>query len=144
MKTLTETADCRGNVLLSGSKSEHKSFRFEVERMNEKQKDTVEKFAAHIKHTNPNAIGVAYLVLGCGCIQGGPFDHNGDQSGPVEHFLTQSNGDSIKICQECMKDGGPPERVTESLMLFFEPESLTNNQREWLCNKIFCEVPPGD
>jgi hypothetical protein len=110
--------------------------------MNETQQNTVEKFAGHIKHTNPKAIGVAYLVLGCGCLQGGPFDENGDQAGPIEHFLTQSNGDSIKICQECMKDGGPPERVTESLLLFFEPESLTNNQREWLCNKVFCEAPP--
>ncbi len=111
--------------------------------MNEKQQNTVEKFAAHIKHTNPKAIGVAYLVLGCGCVQSGPFDENGDQAGPIEHFLTQSDGGSIKICPECMKDGGPPERVTESLLLFFDPESLTNNQREWLCNKIFSETRPG-
>lgn len=119
------------------------SFRFEVNRMNESQKNTIEKFAAHIKHTNSDAIGVAYLVLGCGCIQGGPFDKHGDQAGPVEHFLTQTDGGSIKICPECMKDGGPSERVVESLMLFFDPEGLTDNQREWLCNKIFCETHPG-
>ena len=112
--------------------------------MNERQQDTVQKFAAHVKHTNPKAIGVAYLVLGCGCIQGGPFDENGDQAGAIEHFLVHGNGDSIKICPECMKDGGPPERVSESALLFFEPGTLTNTQKEWICNKIFCESPPGN
>jgi hypothetical protein len=112
--------------------------------MNEKQHRTVENFAKHIKHTNPNAVGVAYLVLSCGCMQGGPFDQNGDQAGPIEHFLTQSDGDSIKICAECMKDGGPPERVVESAMLFFDPETMTDEQKERLCNKIFCESPPAN
>jgi hypothetical protein len=112
--------------------------------MNEKQQRTVENFAKHIKHTNPNAVGVAYLVLNCGCMQGGPFDQNGDQVGSVEHFLTQSDGDSIKICAECMKDGGPPERVVESAMLFLDPETMTDDQRELLCKKIFCESPPAN
>ncbi|HQN20492.1 MAG TPA: hypothetical protein PKV86_15175, partial [Syntrophobacteraceae bacterium] len=102
---------------------------------------TVQNFAKHIRNTNPIAIGVAYLVLDCGCMQGGPFDENGDQAGPLEHFLTQSEGDSIKICAECMKDGGPPERVIESAMLFFDPESLTDDQKETICSKIFCESP---
>jgi hypothetical protein len=112
--------------------------------LNEKQQRTVENFAKHIKHTNPKAIGVAYLILGCGCMQGGPFDENGDQAGPIEHFLTQGDGDSIKICPECMKDGGPPERVVESAMLFFDPETVTNEQRDWLCNRIFSESPPAN
>jgi hypothetical protein len=111
--------------------------------MDETQQSTVQKFAAHIKHTNQKAIGVAYLVLGCGCIQGGPFDENGDQAGPIEHFLMQSNGGSIKICHECMKDGGPPERVTESALLFFEPDALTNTQKDCICNKIFSGSAPG-
>jgi hypothetical protein len=110
--------------------------------MDEKQQDTAQKFAEHIKHTNPKAIGVAYLVLGCGCLQGGPFDENGDQAGPIEHFLTQSDGDSIKICPECVKDGGPPERVTESVLLFFDPDSLNTAQKHFICSKIFCDAPP--
>jgi hypothetical protein len=109
--------------------------------MNEKQQDTAQKFAEHIKHTNPKAIGVAYLILGCDCLQGGPFDENGDQAGPVEHFLTQSDGGSIKICPECAKDGGPPERVTGSAILFFDPDSLTTAKKHWLCSKIFSEGP---
>jgi hypothetical protein len=109
--------------------------------MNDKQQRTVQNFAKHITNTNPKAIGVAYLVLDCGCMQGGPFDENGDQAGPVEHFLTQGEGDSIEICAECMKDGGPPERVIESAMLFFDPESLTDDQKDSICNKIFCESP---
>ncbi len=109
--------------------------------MDEKQQDTAQRFAEHIKLTNPKAIGVAFLVLGCGCLQGGPFDENGDQVGPVEHFLTQSSGDSITICPECMKDGGAPERVTGSALLFFEPDSLTTAKKHWISSKIFSETP---
>ena len=109
--------------------------------MDEKQQKTVQQFAEHIKHTNPQAIGVAYLVLGCGCLQGAPFDENGDQAGPIEHFLTQSNGDSIKICPECANDGGPPERVTGSALLFFDPDNLTTAKKHWICSKIFSETP---
>jgi hypothetical protein len=112
--------------------------------MNESQQSTVQKFAAHIKHTNSSAVGVAYLVLGCGCIQGGPFDENGDQAGPIEHFLTQGNGESIKICPECVKDGGPPERVAESALLFFDPVAFSDSEKNWICSKIFCESPPGN
>jgi hypothetical protein len=110
--------------------------------MTEKQRITVEKFAAHVQHTNPKAIGVAFLMLGCGCLQGGPFDENGDQVGQVEHFLMQDNGGSIKLCPECIKDGGPPERVTNSALIFFEPDQFTDDQKQVICDKIFCEAPP--
>ncbi len=109
--------------------------------MDEKQQDTAQRFVEHIKLTNPKAIGVAFLVLGCGCLQGGPFDENGDQVGPVKHLLTQSSGDSITICQECMMDGGAPERVTGSALLFFEPDRLTTAKKHWISSKIFSETP---
>jgi hypothetical protein len=109
--------------------------------MNGNQQETIEKFAAHIKETNPKAIGVAFLMLGCGCLQGGPFDENGDQVGQVEHFLMQNNGGSIRLCPECMKDNGPPERVVKSAMVFFEPDKFTDDQKTSICDKIFCEAP---
>ena len=102
--------------------------------MDEKQQKTVQQFAEHIKHTNPQAIGVAYLVLGCGCLQGAPFDENGDQAGPIEHFLTQSNGDSIKICPECANDGGPPEE-SPARSSSFDPDNLATAKRHWICRR---------
>ena len=109
--------------------------------MDEKQKSTVEKFAAHVQHTIPEAIGVAFLMLGCGCLQGGPFDENGDQIGQIEHFLMQNNGGSIRLCPECTQDGGPPERVIKSALVFFEPDKFSDDQKQSICDKIFCEAP---
>ena len=111
--------------------------------MTEQQQSTAGKFAAHIKETNPKAIGVAYLVLDCGCLQGGPFDEDGNQAGQIEHFLMQDNGGSIKLCPECVKDGGPPERVVKSALLFFDPDNFTADQKNEICGKIFCEAPQG-
>jgi hypothetical protein len=110
--------------------------------MTDNQRMTLEKFAAHIKNTNPVAIGVAYMVLDCGCLQGGPFDEHGDQAGPIEHFLVQASGETIKICQPCMDDGGKADRVAASGLLFFSPEELEDVEKQWLCNKIFCESHP--
>lgn len=108
--------------------------------MNEDQKSTLEKFAHHIQQCSPYAIGIAYMILDCGCLQSGPFDEHGDQAGPVEHFLTHSSGDSIKICSKCVEDGGPPQRVRESGLIFFEPDTLSDLQKQWICSKIFCEA----
>ena len=111
--------------------------------MTEKQRSTVEKFAAHVQHTNPKAIGVAFLMLNCGCLQGGPFDENGAQVGQVEHFLVQTNGGTINLCPECVADAGPPERVTKSAMVFFEPDKFSDQEKKVIRDKIFCDAPPG-
>lgn len=106
--------------------------------MNEGQKSTLENFAKHIKETNPVAIGVAYMLLDCGCIQTGPFDEHGSQAGPIEHFLTKVEDGNIKLCPQCMNDGGPHQRVSESGLLFFDPMQLSDSEKEWIGNKIFC------
>jgi hypothetical protein len=111
--------------------------------MNEEQHRAVENFAKHIKQTNPGSIGIAYLVLSCGCLQGGPFDEDGEQSGPMAHILTKSHGDAIEICADCMADGGSPERVVESAMLFFNPAATTSDQKERLCSRIFSDSLPS-
>jgi hypothetical protein len=108
--------------------------------MDEKQQATVEKYSLYVKGSNPEAIGVAFLLFDCGCLQGGPFDASGDQAGPITHLGQVAEGE-IMLCSACISDGGAPERVTESFLLFFQPCSLTKKERDFIGAKIFCDSP---
>lgn len=104
---------------------------------------TAQKFAAYVESTNPDAVGIALLFLECGCIQAGPFDADGDQVGPVKH-LGQTDHGEIRICPECVDDGGDPQRVSNSAIIFFQPSRWTDEEKESISMKIFSETPPPD
>lgn len=110
------------------------------QQMNEKHRATVENWANYVRNSNPEAIGVAFLAFDCGCLQGGPFNLNGDQAGPINHLGQVAEGE-VKLCQACISDGGSPSRSAESFLLFFQPCNLTEEERDQMGAKIFCDSP---
>lgn len=102
----------------------------------DQQMKTAQLFAQYIEQTNPEAAGIALMFFECGCIQGGPFDGNGDQVGAITH-LGQTIGGEIRVCDECVDDGGAPERVTRPAIVFFEPSNLTEERKGEISRKIF-------
>jgi hypothetical protein len=109
----------------------------------DQQMKTVQMFAQYVHKTNSDASGVAYMFFECGCVQGAPFDAGGDQVGPITH-LGQTIRGEIRVCGECVKDGGAPERVTKSALIFFNPSALTEEERERISDRIFVDSPPAD
>ena len=108
--------------------------------MNDEQMKTARMFAGHIESTTPDAVGVALIFLDCGCIQGGPFDENGEQIGALTHLGQTMHGE-IRICQECMENGGSQQRVVDSGIIFFKPLSIDEEKKAEISRKIFSEKP---
>lgn len=107
------------------------------------QVKTAQMFAAYVESTNPDAVGVALLFLECGCVQAGPFDAHGDQIGPVKHLGQTVHGE-IRICPECIDDGGDPQRVASSAIIFFQPFKWTDDEKQRISTKIFSDTLHGD
>ena len=105
------------------------------------QMKTAQMFAAYVESTNPEAVGVALIFLECGCVQAGPFDAHGEQVGPVKH-LGQTVRGEIRICLECVDDGGDPQRVSSSAIIFFQPFKWTDEEKERISMKIFSHTLP--
>jgi len=110
--------------------------------MSDEQMKTARMFARHIESTIPDAMGVALIFLDCGCIQGGPFNEDGEQIGALTHLGQTIHGE-IRICQECMEDGGSQRRVADSGIIFFQPSSIGEEKKAKISRKIFSEKP-GD
>jgi hypothetical protein len=104
----------------------------------ERQLETAQMFAKYIESTNPAAIGVAMMFFECGCSQGGPFDDDGNQIAVITH-LGQTIEGEVRICEECLNDGGAVERVTKSALVFFRPHQVTEEQRARISEKIFSD-----
>lgn len=111
--------------------------------MRDDQMKTARMFAAYVESTNPEAVGVALLFLECGCVQAGPFDMRGDQVGPVKHLGQTVHGE-IRICPECVDDGGDPQRVAGSAIIFFQPSKWTDDEKQRVSTKIFSDTVPAD
>lgn len=108
--------------------------------MSDEQMKTARMFARHIESTIPDAMGVALIFLDCGCIQGGPFNEDGEQIGALTHLGQTIHGE-IRICQECMEDGGSQRRVVDSGIIFFQPSSIDEEKKTKIGQKIFSEKP---
>ncbi len=110
--------------------------------LEDEQTDILDLWANQVRNSTPEAIGIAFVLLECGCLKGGPFDANGDQAGPVAHREQVTDGE-IKRCETCARDGGAMERVSKSFLLFFQPCSLSREEKDRIGAKIFCTSPNG-
>ena len=108
--------------------------------LNEMQWNVVYKWVGHVRSSNPEAIGLAVVAFECGCLQAGPFDESGDQAGPVVHLGQIIEGET-KLCVKCTGDGGAPDRVDRSFLLFFQPCRLGKEERDRIGARIFSETP---
>lgn len=107
------------------------------------QMKTAQMFAAYVESTNPEAAGIALMFLECGCVQAGPFDGSGEQAGPVNHLGQTVHGE-IRICPECVHDGGDANRASGSALIFFQPLNWTDEEKERIGTKIFSEAVPKE
>ncbi|NLI82003.1 MAG: hypothetical protein GX443_09990 [Deltaproteobacteria bacterium] len=103
-----------------------------------RQMRTAKMFAHHMERMHPGAMGVALIFLDCGCIQGGPFDAEGNPMAPLTH-LGQTEKGEIKVCEDCLRDGGAPERVTDSSLIFFRSGEVSEEKKAWIGKKIFSQ-----
>lgn len=110
--------------------------------MEDNQTDILNIWASRIRSSNPEAIGIAFMLLECGCLKGGPFNANGDQVGPVAHREQVTDGE-IRLCKECAADGGAVERISKPFLLFFQPCGLSEDEKNRIGAKIFCDSADG-
>ena len=75
---------------------------------------------------SPDGIGVAIVRLNCGCRKMAAVDKDGEPASKVITFRHQAES----ICDQCKKDNGAQERVTESFIDWVKPEPAEDAKRK--------------
>jgi len=101
--------------------------------------ETAIKNATHILLSKyPEAVGVVYWILDCGCIKMCCVSEKGDPIGGTLLTSGQSvpGQDTIFVCHKCMVDRGPSsERIVDQGIAWVRP--LGKEHRKLISAKVF-------
>lgn len=74
---------------------------------------------------SPDAIGIAVIRLDCGCRKMAAVDKNGEPASKIIMYRDQADS----ICDQCKKDNGAFERVTEQFISWVQPEPAEKDKK---------------
>ena len=74
---------------------------------------------------SPDAVGVAVIRLDCGCRKMAAVDKNGEPASKIIMYRDQADS----ICDQCKKDNGAFQRVTEQFISWSKPEPAAEDKK---------------
>ena len=74
---------------------------------------------------SPDAVGVAVIRLDCGCRKMAAVDINGEPASKIIMYRDQADS----ICDQCKKDNGAFQRVTEQFISWLKPEPAEEEKK---------------
>lgn len=74
---------------------------------------------------SPDAVGVAVIRLDCGCRKMAAVDTNGEPASKILMYRDQAES----ICDQCKKDNGAFQRVTEQFISWTKPEPAEEDKK---------------